>query len=116
MNMDLLVRTIASFGFTTESAVDGKQAVDMVRMKTYDLILMDHMMPDPDGYETMKIIRAAGGHNSKIPVIVLTANAIEGAKQKYLDMGFDGYLSKPVLGKELEDMLIRFLPEDKVHE
>ena len=75
---------------------------------------MDHMMPDPDGYETMKLIKEAGGHNAEIPVIVLTANAIEGAREEYLANGFDGYLSKPVLGKDLEAMLVDFLPEDKI--
>ncbi len=116
LNLKLVSSLLKKTGLKVVKASDGNTAVKLCAEEDFDLILMDHMMPDPDGYETMKIIRAAGGHNSKIPVIVLTANAIEGAKQKYLDMGFDGYLSKPVLGKELEDMLIRFLPEDKVHE
>ena len=72
------------------------------------------MMPEPDGYETMKMIKAAGGHNAQIPVIVLTANAIEGSKEEYLANGFDDYLAKPILGKDLEEMLAAHLPKDKL--
>ena len=114
LNLKLVSSLLKKTGVKITPASDGNMAVDLCLREDYDLILMDHMMPSPDGYETMKLIRQNGGHNSKIPVIVLTANAIEGAREEYLRIGFDGYLSKPVLGKDLEAMLERFLPKEKV--
>ena len=114
MNLKLMTALLKKTGLKISSALDGKTAADMCTKEDFDLILMDHMMPPPDGYETMKIIRNAGGHNAEIPIIVLTANAVEGAENAYMAMGFDGYLSKPVLSKDLEAMLLRFLPEDKI--
>ena len=109
MNMDLLVRTIASFGFTTESAADGKQAVDMVRMKTYDLILMDHMMPVMDGIEALHVIRDENLCNLT-PIIVVTANSVKGERDKYLSEGFDSYIPKPFTGGSLLRAIGKFLP------
>ena len=114
LNLKLICALLKKTGIRIVTASDGEAAINLCANEDFDLILMDHMMPDPDGYETMKAIRSAGGHNAKIPVIVLTANAIEGAREEYLKMGFDGYLSKPVTGRDLEEMLIRHLPADKV--
>ena len=83
---------------------------------TYDLILMDHLMPNKDGVETFKELRAdEHGCNYHTPVIILTANAVAGMKQQYLDEGFDGFLSKPVQGQLLEEALRQFLPPELVH-
>ncbi len=109
MNMDLLVRTINSFGFTTETAVDGKQAVDMVRKNTYDLILMDHMMPVMDGIEALHVIRDENLCNLT-PVIVVTANSVKGERDKYLSEGFDSYIPKPFTGGSLLRAIGKFLP------
>ena len=115
MNLKLISALLKKTGMQISVANSGERAIDICKNEEFDLILMDHMMPPPDGYETMKLIKQAGGHNAGIPVIVLTANAVEGAEVTYLSMGFDGYLSKPILSKDLEAMLIRFLPEEKVH-
>ena len=115
MNLKLISALLKKTGMQISVANSGERAIDICKNEEFDLILMDHMMPPPDGYETMKLIKKAGGHNAGIPVIVLTANAVEGAEVTYLSMGFDGYLSKPILSKDLEAMLIRFLPEEKVH-
>ncbi len=114
LNLKLISSLLKKTEVQITHAVDGNTAISHCEKEDFDLILMDHMMPSPDGYETMLKIRLAGGHNAGIPVIVLTANAIEGVEKEYMEMGFDGYLSKPILGKDLEAMLMRFLPAGKI--
>ena len=93
----------------------GNEAVSHCREKKYDLILMDHMMPRPDGIETLKLIREdAGSLNRDTTVIVLTANAIAGSRQIYLDAGFADYLTKPIESKVLEETVKKYLPEEKI--
>ncbi|MCR5738602.1 MAG: response regulator [Lachnospiraceae bacterium] len=115
MNLKLISALLKKTGMQISVANSGERAVEICKNEDFDLVLMDHMMPPPDGYETMKIIKESGGHNAGIPFIVLTANAVEGAEVTYLSMGFDGYLSNPILSKELEEMLVRFLPKEKIH-
>ena len=84
-------------------------------MKSYDLILMDHMMPIMDGIEALHRIREqAEGLNADTPVVALTANALVGAQEMYLEEGFVSYLSKPVKSADLEECILRHLPEDKI--
>ena len=79
------------------------------------MILMDHMMPEPDGIETLHILRKdAHSLNRNTDVIVLTANAIAGVAEKYREEGFKDYLSKPIVAEKLEDMIRRYLPADKL--
>ena len=84
----------------------------MTKEKKYDIILMDHMMPEPDGVETLHRLREQDGVNRDTTVIVLTANAVVGVKDFYLGEGFDDYLSKPISGSLLEEMLLKYLPEE----
>ena len=79
----------------------------------YDALFIDHMMPGMDGIETLKAIRA-GSMNPDTTAIALTANAVSGARQMYLDAGFNNYLPKPVDGGKLEKMLRDILPEEKI--
>ena len=105
----LLRRTKA----VVETAPGGRCALEICRKKKYDLILLDHMMPDLDGIETLHRIREdADGKNRETPVIALTANAGREAEQMYLAEGFAGYLAKPVEPKRLERLLISFLKSD----
>ena len=93
----------------------GKEALRLCRINKYDLILMDHMMPSPDGIETMHMIKSeAGSLNASTPEVVLTANALAGSRSEYEAQGFDNYLSKPVESKKLLRMVRKYLPEDKV--
>ena len=81
------------------------------------MIFMDHMMPEMDGVEALNRIRKLEGNpNSDIPIIALTANAIVGAEEEYLSLGFADYVSKPVRGKVLEKVVVRFLPKELVKE
>ena len=100
---------------TLDLASDGKEALRLCRQLKYDLILMDHMMPDPDGIETMHLIRSdEAGLNRETPEVILTANAIMGSRAMYEAEGFDNYLSKPVESARLLKMVRKYLPPEKV--
>ncbi|MCR5618846.1 MAG: response regulator [Lachnospiraceae bacterium] len=109
LNMELLVRTVKQFGFSVDGAEDGKTAIELVSKNDYDLILMDHMMPVMDGVEAMHYLR----DNSLCdltPIIVVTANAVRGEREKYVGEGFDSFLPKPFTGGSLLRALGKFLP------
>ncbi|MCR5252058.1 MAG: response regulator [Lachnospiraceae bacterium] len=105
----LLKRTLISI----DTAASGKDAVRMSASSAYDILFIDHMMPDMDGIETLKAIRASGMCKDA-PSVALTANAVSGAREKYLEAGFTDYLSKPVDGEKLERMIKNMLPAEKV--
>ncbi len=96
----------------------GRACLESIKKEDYHLIFLDHMMPDMDGIETMQLLRNYWRENQKQapPVIILTANAITGAKEMYLKQGFDDYLSKPVDGTRLEEMLLTYLPKNLIKE
>jgi signal transduction histidine kinase/FixJ family two-component response regulator/HPt (histidine-containing phosphotransfer) domain-containing protein len=96
---------------TADTAVSGQQAIEMVQKKKYDIVFMDHMMPEMDGVEATVAIRDLG---IKVPIIALTANAIEGAGEMFLAAGMDDYLTKPVKKSELNRMLAKWIPADKI--
>ncbi len=91
-------------------ASGGMEALAKVEHQHYDIIFMDHMMPEMDGVETMKRMREMECCDG-IPIYVLTANAVTGAREEYLALGFDGYLAKPVAADKLEEALRESLPE-----
>ncbi|MCR5109252.1 MAG: response regulator [Lachnospiraceae bacterium] len=98
-----------------ETADSGKAAIESVMQNKYDVILLDHMMPEPDGIEVLKKIKAnKEGPNYLTPVIVLTANATAESRNEYLSVGFDDYITKPVNGAEIERVLLVFLPDGKI--
>ena len=97
-----------------EEAENGEECLKKTKDTHYDIILMDHMMPGMDGVETLHRLREQDGANKETTVIVLTANAVVGVKDVYLDEGFDDYLSKPIGGRLLEEMLLKYLPEQLV--
>lgn len=96
------------------TAGSGPEALNMCNREKYDLILMDHKMPDMDGVETFHFLRNNKGINQNTHVLVLTANAIAGMKEQYIKEGFDDYLSKPVEPALLEEMLLKYLPILKI--
>lgn len=92
----------------------GLKCLETIKEQKFDLIFMDHLMPEMDGIETFhQCLELRKGE--MCPVIVLTANAITGAREKYLQEGFSDYLMKPVVGDELEKCILRYLPEEKIH-
>jgi len=96
---------------TADTAISGTQAIEMIQEKQYDIVFMDHMMPEMDGMETTKIIREMG---IKTPIIALTANAIEGAQKMLLAAGMDDYITKPINKIELKQMLEKWIPNEKI--
>jgi signal transduction histidine kinase/DNA-binding response OmpR family regulator/HPt (histidine-containing phosphotransfer) domain-containing protein len=98
-----------------DTAESGEQALEMIQKTKYDMIFMDHLMPVMDGIECFHRMRDMDNHpNIKTPVIVLTANAILGAKEEYIQAGLTDYLSKPIQEKELQAMLVKYLPKEKI--
>lgn len=99
-----------------DTAESGKAAIELAKQKHYDIILMDHMMPEMDGVETYAKLRKEETMCADTPVIMLTANAIAGVREKYMDAGFADYISKPVRGDKLESVIKSFLPPELVQE
>ncbi len=115
MNLTVAAGLLKDTKMQLDMALSGEEALKMAQSAEYDLILMDQRMPKMDGTETLRRFRAMeSGSGRCTPVICLTADAIVGAKERYLAEGFTDYLSKPVEGRALEQMLIRYLPKDKV--
>ena len=98
-----------------DTATSGREALRKIRSNTYDIIFLDHMMPDLDGIETLKLINEMTESKKKhTPVIMLTANAILGAKEEYLQKGFDDYLSKPIQKDRLMKLIRQYLPDELI--
>lgn len=99
-----------------DEAENGITCLKIVEDKKYDIIFMDHMMPGLDGIETFEKIKQGNGINKDTPVVILTANAVAGAKEKYLEYGFKAFLSKPVGPAELEKCISKILADKIVVE
>jgi signal transduction histidine kinase/CheY-like chemotaxis protein len=96
--------------------LSGIEAIEAVKANSYDLVFMDHMMPEMDGIETTKRIRESAGENpyyANLPIIALTANAIFGTKEMFLSSGFNDFLSKPIDLVKLDTILAKWLPKEK---
>ena len=117
MNLRVFKGLLKKSEMEIDLAEGGKQALEMLSEKKYDLIFMDHMMPEMDGIETLKALKKMRSNpNRDIPVIVLTANVVSGAEAMYLQEGFSAYLAKPIVPERLVKLLKDFIPEDRVME
>lgn len=115
MNLAVLKGLLKETEIRLDTAQGGEECLALCRKKKYDLILMDHMMPEPDGIETLHLLREdEKGLNMETKVIALTANALAGVKEEYVKEGFADYLSKPVEAGKLELMLKKHLPQELV--
>ncbi|MBQ3898980.1 MAG: response regulator [Lachnospiraceae bacterium] len=115
MNLNVIVGLLKRTKIQVDTALSGAEAIDMARKKEYDIVFIDHMMPEMDGIETLeKMQKDRFALCRGKPMIALTANAISGAREFYLKKGFVGYLSKPVDPKLLEKIIIEFLPEELI--
>ena len=115
MNLFVAKELLKHTKINITTVTDGKRCLEVTHDKLFDLILMDHMMPYPDGIETLKMLRNDESNLCKnIPVIALTANAISGAKEFYLNKGFSDYLTKPVEIKKLEEVLLKNIKKDLI--
>ena len=95
-----------------DTAPSGMQAIEMVRQTEYDIVFMDHMMPEMDGVETTAVIRALGGRFKNMIIVALTANAVQGAREFFLENDFNDFVSKPIDVRELTIILEKWLPAD----
>jgi signal transduction histidine kinase/HPt (histidine-containing phosphotransfer) domain-containing protein len=92
----------------------GFKAINYIQRNDYDIVFMDHMMPEMDGIETTRKIREMGEKYSQLPIIALTANAVPGAREMFLANGFDDFVSKPIIVEELVRVLENWLPLEKI--
>ncbi len=117
MNLMVVKKLLRETKVRIDTASSGHEALDMTLNKRYDVILMDHLMPEMDGIECLECIRnQSGGMCTDVPVIVLTANVGSKNNELYNEAGFDEILAKPVSGNSLEETLLRFIPRDKIDE
>ena len=115
MNLQVEEKLLDGTGMVVDLAMSGVEALKKTLQFRYDVIFMDHLMPEMDGIDCFENIRSQkGGLNQNTPVVVLTANAGGENIELYNNTGFDGYLVKPVSGRQLEDMLMVHLPAEKV--
>ena len=116
MQMNLLViqGLLKKTQIQVETALSGEAALGLSKQKQYDVILMDHMMPEMDGIEAFYRIREESELNRDTPAIMLTANAVSGVEAEYIEAGFSDYISKPVKPELLEKMLKKYIPEHKI--
>ena len=113
MNLTVLKTLLKRSMVQVDCAGGGKECLKLTKEKKYDIILMDHMMPEPDGIQTLHLIREDEENpNKETTVVVITANAIPGMEENYLNEGFAGYLSKPIMADKLDEMLAYFLKQD----
>jgi len=114
MNLIVVEGLLKNTGLKIDTASSGFEGIALARDNQYDIILMDQRMPGMGGTEAMQHIKDEKGINCNTPFICLTADAISGAKERYMSAGFIDYLTKPIDYKALEKMLIRYLPKEKV--
>ena len=116
MNLEVERKLLSGTEMTIDKALSGKEALDLSLKNHYDVILMDHLMPEMDGIECLEKLRnQIGGFNRSIPVVVLTANAGSENRELYKRAGFEGYLVKPVSGEMLESALMKYISSEKLY-
>lgn len=116
MNLAVEKKLLSGTKMQVDTVLSGKAALRQTLRERYDVILMDHLMPEMDGIECLHELRnQEGSLNRLVSVVVLTANAGSENRKLYHLAGFDGYLVKPVSGAALEDMLLKYIPEEKLH-
>ena len=115
INLKVALAFLALHNIHGERAENGAEALEKIRRKPYDLVFMDHMMPEMDGVETVKRIRRLEQPwAAAMPIIALSANAVSGAKETFLAAGMNDFISKPIDAGELNRKLVRWLPADKI--
>jgi signal transduction histidine kinase/CheY-like chemotaxis protein len=104
---------LAPYTMRVFTGLNGREAVELVKARSFDLVLMDHMMPEMDGMEATAAIRALGGPCAALPIVALTANVVAGMREIFLQNGFDDFLAKPIETLALDAVLQRWIPQAK---
>jgi signal transduction histidine kinase/CheY-like chemotaxis protein len=115
-NLKVAEGLLAPYKASVETCLSGREALELVKQHEYDIVFMDHMMPEMDGIETTLAIRSwetEQKHNNKISIIALTANAVAGMKEMFIENGFNDFLAKPIDVSKLDEMLDRWIPKEK---
>ena len=103
VNLRIASKYLEQYNFTISTATNGKDCIEMVKSNHYDIVFLDHMMPDMDGVATIKALIATG--YKLPPIIALTANSYTGLENEYISQGFSGYLQKPIDYRELNKII-----------
>ncbi|MCR4780097.1 MAG: response regulator [Ruminiclostridium sp.] len=116
-SMNLLVAEgiFREYGMTVYTAKSGRESIEMCAKNRYDIVFMDHMMPEMDGVEAMKRIRMTSAKNGDLFIAALTANMVSSAKDMLISEGFDAFLAKPIIRPALESVLRKALPKSAIH-
>ncbi|MCR5107526.1 MAG: response regulator [Lachnospiraceae bacterium] len=117
MNLMVFKSLLKRTKIQVDMTENGDNGLSLTSEKKYDIIFLDHMMPGKDGIEILHELRLQKNNpNIDTPAICLTANAISGAREKYIEAGFDDYLTKPIDSAKLEEMIMNYLPKEKIRE
>ncbi len=117
INLRVAEGLMKPFGMQIVSVESGRAAIKALETKDYDVVFMDHMMPEMDGVEAFNIIRNMDGdYYKQVPVVMLTANAIDGVRESFMEAGFNDYMSKPIETSVLHKILRTWIPDQKIVE
>ena len=105
LNLVLLRKLLEKKGVEITCYQSGQECLDNINQTKYDIILLDHMMPEMDGVQVFNKIREMDGPNKETPTVMVTANAMSGASKDYYDYGFNGYISKPIVPDKLYELI-----------
>lgn len=114
INLTVVKGLLAPLQMKIDTALSGKEAVLKVTDKRYDIIFMDHMMPEMDGIETTRVIRRLLGNNGQVPIVALTANAVEGTAEMFISEGMNDMVAKPIEMRVIVSKLQKWLPPEKI--
>ena len=113
MNLEVITELMGDTKIRTRVATSGQDCIDILKKESFDMVLLDQMMPGMSGKQTLEIIKREHIADST-PIIALTADAIMGARESYLREGFTDYLSKPVMYEDLENLMIKYLDKELI--
>ena len=115
MNLQVFKGLLKKTEIDITAVSSGAETITALEKQKYDIVFLDHMMPEMDGIETLEKIKASRIIDIQgTPIIALTANAVSGARERYLNAGFDDYLTKPIRYDKLEKMILKYLPDEKI--
>jgi CheY-like chemotaxis protein len=110
-NLAVAQGLLSPFELEISTCLSGREAIELASKREFDLIFIDHMMPEMDGIETARAIREIGEKYDSVPLVALTANAMVGMREMFLSEGFDDYLSKPIETVKLNKLMDKWIPE-----
>lgn len=114
LNAEVIKEMLELMGCSVDVAENGLVALEMVKDNDYHVIFMDVQMPKMDGLEATRHIRKMEGKKAKVPIVALTANALQGDKEKFIACGMDDFISKPLRSSEIERVLGKFIVAEKL--